>query len=182
MWSFFSFSVCVVTAAQCGRRAGRLVIGRQHVRDHRCTASRRGVSARDPNTSGTEALARAIGEAKRSCARGPVHPPAPSTPPMLLRRGLGRRDATPADLGSIRITTSPRSTTRARPGTVPPSLLLHRRTDVLHVRARRQSACAPCEKRGFRSRPIPPSAEFYLRAFVLPGGELAMSNLYWFSL
>lgn len=61
MWSFFSFSVCVVTAAQCGRRAGRLVIGRQHVRDHRCTASRRGVSARDPNTSGTEALARAIG-------------------------------------------------------------------------------------------------------------------------
>ena len=121
-------------------------------------------------------------EAKRSCARGPVHPPAPSTPPMLLRRGLGRRDATPADLGSIRITTSPRSTTRARPGTVPPSLLLHRRTDVLHVRARRQSACAPCEKRGFRSRPIPPSAEFYLRAFVLPGGELAMSNLYWFSL
>lgn len=83
MWSFFSFSVCVVTAAQCGRRAGRLVIGRRHVRDHRCTASRRGVSARDPNTSGTEALARAIGEAKRSCARGPVHPPAPSSTPRL---------------------------------------------------------------------------------------------------
>lgn len=83
MWSFFSFSVCVVTAAQCGRRAGRLVIGRRHVRDHRCTASRRGVSARgDPNTSGTEALARAIGAVRSVRARvvqstrphPPLHP------------------------------------------------------------------------------------------------------------
>lgn len=81
MWSFFSFSVCVVTAAQCGRRAGRLVIGRQHVRDHRCTASRRGVSARDPNTSGTEALARAIG-AVRSVRARVVQSTRPHPPPL----------------------------------------------------------------------------------------------------
>lgn len=81
MWSFFSFSVCVVTAAQCGRRAGRLVIGRRHVRDHRCTASRRGVSARDPNTSGTEALARAIG-AVRSVRARVVQSTRPHPPPL----------------------------------------------------------------------------------------------------
>lgn len=184
MWSFFSFSVCVVTAAQCGRRAGRLVIGRRHVRDHRCTASRRGVSARDPNTSGTEALARAIG-AVRSVRARVVQSTRPHPPPLhpcscVADSDAGTRPRPTSDRSGSR---RPRGQQRAPgPARSPPSLLLHRRTDVLHVRARRQSACAPCEKRGFRSRPIPPSAEFYLRAFVLPGGELAMSNLYWFSL